>query len=321
MINPQNINLSYDSNSDLIYISPQLNYDFPVKIIVRDPSTGLTIYYWNNIENLTAGCNYFLKPFNAFSFSDFESFVAFQVEVYEISTRQMIYKNLLYIRPGEIKSDFNFIISDSYHDCSYFQYWEMNHLGMYDMVNKNISGKVVVDIGSAYGVYTKRALDLGATKVYSIEPSKSFDFIRESFCRHENVIPIKCAISDQNGQAEFYYSDSLTTSRLEYQEGSSIEIVSVRRLDEILKCEPEIEFIKMDIEGEEYKVINSLDKSFFNKVNNWAIEFHHNDGTNVQILMNKMLSMGYKSDVRKNTSLEFGDISQLTDGYILFWKP
>ena len=79
-------------------------------------------------------------------------------------------------------------------------------------MNKNLKDKVVVDIGAAYGVYTKRALDLGASKVYSIEPSQSFDFIRMSFCRDERVVPIKCAISSQKGEANFYYSDSLTTT-------------------------------------------------------------------------------------------------------------
>jgi FkbM family methyltransferase len=320
-MNRENIHLSYDSNSDLIYITPQINYDFPIKIIVRDPATGLTIYYWKDIQSLSAGCNYFLKPFNAFSFTEFEDFIAFQVEVYDSNTREMIYKNLLPIRPGEVKSDFQFVISDYWHDCAYFQYYEMNHLGMYDFVNKNLKDKVVVDIGAAYGVYTKRAIDLGASKVYSIEPSQSFDFIRMSFCRDERVVPIKCAISSQNGEANFYYSDSLTTSRLQYEPNSKVEVVPIRRLDEILSNEPEIEFIKMDIEGEEYKVIESLDKRFFDKVKCWAIEFHQNNGTNVQSIINKMSSSGYRNTIRKNTSLEFGNLSELTEGYILFWKP
>jgi len=319
MINVQNINLSYDISSDLIYITPQINYDFPVKIIIRDPATGLTIYYWKDIEVLAAGCSYFLKPFNAFSFSEFEDFKAFQVEVYNSLTREMIYKNLLCIRSGEVKSDFQFVISDSYHDCAYFQYWEMNHLKIYDQVNQNISGKVVVDLGSAYGVYSKRAIDLGASKVYAIEPSKSFEFIRMSFCRDERVVPIKCAVSSENGEADFYYSDSLTTSRLEYEPNSSVERVPIRRLDDLLQNEPEIEFIKMDIEGEEYKVIESLDQSFFNKVNSWAIEFHHNDGNNTQNLLNKMISMGYQHSIKKNNSIEDGVIN-MYDGYILFWK-
>lgn len=319
MINKQNISLSYDSALDLIYITPKVSYDHPIKIIVRDPATGLTIYYWKGIESLAANCNYFLKPFNAFSFNDFLDFTAFQIEVYDSSTREMIYKDLLYVRPGEVKSDFQFVISDSYYDCSYFQYWEMNHLKIYDPLNQNLSGKVVVDLGSAYGVYTKRAIDLGASKVWAIEPSKSFDFIRMSFCRDERVVPIKCAVSSKNGEANFYYSDSLTTSRLEYESNSSIEIVPIRRLDDLLKDEPEIEFIKMDIEGEEYKVIESLDVSFFNKVNSWAIEFHHNDGSNVQNLLNKMISMGYQYSIKRNNSIEDGVIS-MYDGYILFWR-
>lgn len=317
MINPNNIHLSYDGSADLIYITPQIDYDYPVKIIVRDPSTGLTIYYWKDIESLSSGCNYFLKPFNAFSFNDFQDFQAFQIEIYNSVNREMVYKNLLQIRPGDINTNFQFVISDSWYDCSYFQYWEMNHLKIYDPVNKNVKDKVVVDLGSAYGVYTKRAIDLGASKIYSVEPSKSFDFIRMSFCRESKVNPIKCAISSENGEANFYYSDNLTVSRLEYEPNSIVETVPICRLDDLLKDEPEIEFIKMDIEGEEYKVIDSLDKTFFDKVNNWAIEFHHNNGNNVQNLINKMCSMGYQYVIKRNNSVDDGDI-HMYDGYILF---
>jgi FkbM family methyltransferase len=311
--------LSYNHSEDRIYITPTVDFDSTVDIIVRDPSTGLTIYYWKNIERLSGGCSYFLKPFIAFSFSDFSEFVAFQVEIYDSLTRQMVWKNILRIREGEIKSDFEFVISDSWHDCSYLQYWEMNHLKIYDPVNKNIEGKVVVDIGSAYGVYTKRALDLGARKVYAIEPSRSFDFIRQSFFREDRVVPIKCAISDKNGQSNLYYSDSLTTSQLDYRPDYASETVVTKRLDTILAHESEIEFIKMDIEGEEYNVINSLDSTFFDKVENWAIEFHRNDGSNVRGLIHKLVSNGYVYVIKENNSLNTGG-SELNNGYILFSK-
>lgn len=144
-------------------------------------------------------------------------------------------------------------------------------------------GMTVVDVGSNLGYFALLESRLvGPTgKVFAIEPFPfSFSLLLQNIeaNRASNIIPMNLAISDYQGKAALYISDQANwNSLLPRNHGfvSSIK-VEVTTVDELLKYEPRIDVIRMDIEGYECKAIYGM-KNILNRHKSLLIvELHAN---------------------------------------------
>tara|TARA_R110002050_G_scaffold296221_1_gene455938 strand:+ start:530 stop:1159 length:630 start_codon:yes stop_codon:yes gene_type:complete len=152
-------------------------------------------------------------------------------------------------------------------------------------------GDVVVDCGAFIGMFSRFALEKGASKVYSFESEKShYDCLVKNTKNTPKILPFHGYIDDKHIPLKKFYSIQgiIDDNYLEY-----------------------IDFVKMDIEHHEYPVLINMENTTLNKVKKWAIEIHldwKNDGkkyshgsdfdghkvSKLLYLMNKFSTNGFK---------------------------
>ena len=132
------------------------------------------------------------------------------------------------------------------------------------------------DIGANYGRRTEIFLKLGA-RVVAVEPQDAcIQELEKKYGSNKRVILVKKAISDKQGEEELMISDSHTLSSMSKEWINSIKSsdmffvstqafswqktakVRVTTLNQLIKEYGKPAFLKIDVEGYEYKVLKSL---------------------------------------------------------------
>lgn len=158
------------------------------------------------------------------------------------------------------------------------------------------SGMHILDIGANHGVYGLTiASKLGdAGHVWCIEPASEpgamiLEGIRANGLENKvTLLPI--ALSNREGQAVLNLggSSELNTLQDEGSHSGRTETIELRTLDSLLKvlCDIEIDFIKLDAEGEEVNVLNG-GTQFFEKFSPVVMfELKHGSHVNFNLLQN-----------------------------------
>lgn len=119
------------------------------------------------------------------------------------------------------------------------------------------AGDVVVDIGANIGFYSKHfAKQVGPNgKVYAFEPdAENFAHLLENTKHLKQVIPVKAAVSNENGVLKIYKSKMLNVDHRTYptDDAESVEEITCIALDSYLPENEIPSFIKIDIQGFEY---------------------------------------------------------------------
>lgn len=135
-----------------------------------------------------------------------------------------------------------------------------------DVISKYLKkGMTFVDIGANIGQHSMYASKLvgKAGAVYSFEPiphiyTQLIDSAESNHC--ENIIHgSNVALGAKNKKEKFHVSDNIGGSSLVNKEESGHEIeVEVRNGDEELEVIPEINMIKIDVEGYEFEVLEGI---------------------------------------------------------------
>lgn len=160
----------------------------------------------------------------------------------------------------------------------------MYHLGQLSQENndhlnilkQNIHlGNTVLDIGANIGYYTLIMSKLvGSTgKVYAFEPEpKNFEILKKNIelNKLDNVILEQKALSNIDGVTYLELSKDSGQHRLS-DHGVKVESIS---LDSYFG-EGEIDFIKMDAEGSEYKILKGMKNVLKNKNLKIVTEFYY----------------------------------------------
>ncbi|MBV5337939.1 MAG: FkbM family methyltransferase [Deltaproteobacteria bacterium] len=116
-------------------------------------------------------------------------------------------------------------------------------------------GDVVVDAGACAGFFTRQALAKGANKVFAFEPLPAISGALQETFRHEcmaGIVVVKSiALTSSTGTASFNDGDQFICEARLTSEGTHMVMTST--LDNFVHFEnvDRIDFIKMDIEGEE----------------------------------------------------------------------
>ena len=176
------------------------------------------------------------------------------------------------ILKSHVKSDFveiegrqMFVGEDDIFDLSINKIWEPNETSI---VKKNVhTGDVVLDIGANIGYYTLLLAQLvgPSGKVYAFEPDpKNFELLEKNvdINNYKNVILIQKAVSNCNEKTKLFLSKDRAQNRIfdSSNDGMSNNIeVETITLDEFFKDFAQtINFIKMDVEGTEFRVIQGM---------------------------------------------------------------
>ena len=181
-------------------------------------------------------------------------------------------------------------------------------LPLYEIFNNNLynqqhctvnPGDVVVDIGGHLGFFSYFAILKNAGMVFCFEPSEvNANTIKLNY-KFPNLRVENAAVTSKNGMATFYYNpDSTMQSGLFSTPllGRSLTCRTVNLYDymESLPISSRINFLKMDCEGSEYDIIESLPEEYLtNNIDKMCIEYHFNYDDKLVKMTDKLKKCGF----------------------------
>ena len=137
----------------------------------------------------------------------------------------------------------------------------------------------IIDIGGHIGLFVlfcKQFCHKG--KIYCFEPVLDnyrifLDNVKLN--NFKNVFPFNIAVSKQNGNIPLYLNDDASGHSIFLKNSNSIQVDSITLqkifdLNNIKKCN----LLKLDCEGSEYEIIDSLPNSYFSMIDKMIIEYH-----------------------------------------------
>jgi FkbM family methyltransferase len=160
-------------------------------------------------------------------------------------------------------------------------------------------GDVVFDIGGNLGLFSYYSICKGADKVYCFEPSPtSYSCIEENF-NFPNLFIEESAVSSTHGEISFYLNpnNSINSSANIRNEGceeitcKSINLFTYIRENNI----PKIDYLKLDCEGAEYEIIDSIGEDYLsNSIRNICLEYHLNKDGRILPMIDKLKKCGFE---------------------------
>lgn len=137
-------------------------------------------------------------------------------------------------------------------------------------------GDTVLDVGANIGFFSRYAAINGASKIYSIEPSKQyFNHLKENLKKYSFAKTFNLAISNKNGKAQFLESEHFGGDSV--VDGAGDYKVNSLTFDSFLERNKidHIDFLKVDIEGSELDLFECFPDAKLNNVKKIVIEYHH----------------------------------------------
>ena len=177
---------------------------------------------------------------------------------------------------------------------------------IYDKFFEVNKGDVVVDIGGNLGLFSYYALCKGAKQVYCFEPSpQSYNCIIENF-NLDNLVVEEAAVGAKDGEVTFNINpeSSINSSMFTSNENSQTITCGSINLNTYIKTNniEKIDYLKIDCEGAEYEIIESLDEQYLtNNIDKICLEYHLNKNGEINTILNKLKKCGF------NVNFEYGD--------------
>ena len=141
---------------------------------------------------------------------------------------------------------------------------------------------IVLDIGGHIGLFALFASQFCKKgKIFCFEPIKeNYDILLENLELNaiKNIIPFNLAVYDDSKKVKMYLSEDDAGHSVFFPGSKSIQAdsISLKKIfddNKITQCG----FAKMDCEGSEYGIIDTLPTEYLQRINKMAIEYHFAD--------------------------------------------
>ena len=266
----------YDKSDNKIFFKSSEYYN-NIVVSIKDIDSHAVLWateYKDFYENI----DYWIIP-TPKSYIDFEidpTFGGIRVEIYQNNT--LIYHNDIRIKNINVVKPK--LIIKNYTEPTYINYVEFFIDKIYDKYLKNKEFDTIVDVGANIGLWVEYIRNVAKyKKVYAVEPNeKALNILHASYQDRDDIVIVGKAMSDVNGELEFFVDKDNSTISSAVQYGSlntsykvpSTTLKSFMSDNKIDK----IDLLKVDIETGEYPLFSSLEKSDFDKIENLLIEYH-----------------------------------------------
>jgi FkbM family methyltransferase len=142
----------------------------------------------------------------------------------------------------------------------YILYGELPHERGVDRLIRYLvrPGDVCVDVGASIGYYTQLLSEIVGPKglVIAYEPiPAALRILQRNVAANTNVRIIDAALSNRSGEADFFIASAEDMSSLAPTSGRASIRVRLETLDALLSQVPSVDFVKIDVEGFEYEVL------------------------------------------------------------------
>ncbi len=204
----------------------------------------------------------------------------------------------------ETRSDFKIKIRTNSTDLMAFTHVWL--IGEYSKPDFEVNDDdLIIDVGAHIGLFallTSQNCKKG--KIFCYEPTKeNYDLLLKNIQDNQltNVFPFNYAVSDTEQTVKVFLSSdqaghSMYTQSKEFLEVQSTTLQKIIVENKINKCN----FLKLDCEGAEYGIIDSLPDSYFDKIEKMVIEYHFADSKPELLarLQKRLEDNSYKITVR-----------------------
>ena len=290
-----NIDVTFESPGKLNFTNLDFS-ELDIIVSIRDRDTKIPIYYidlpFSNINN-----GFFVVPQMNYDFMADKDFSGFLLEFYDKN------KNFIDSKDLKIKERSSSvpIVTRNYgpFDCLFISFRQLFYDKIYDNFDLD-EVKTVVDLGANVGLFSNyMSWKKEVRRIYAVEPaSGAFEELKKQFYYYNSVLPHKIGIHHFNGKAKIYLDKTqsiLSTFLNDTIDTNSFEEVDVKTLPEFMNSVnlSHVDLIKMDIEGLEYEVFNSMSDKDIQRADRWIVEYHANENKNAEILQNRLKSLGY----------------------------
>jgi FkbM family methyltransferase len=191
----------------------------------------------------------------------------------------------------------------------FFRDWDNDYVGnilkeifwekLYAPLVADKKDLTIVDCGANIGLFTLWMYPY-ASKIYAVEPAAMHletlqRMLQFNVMTNVEIIPV--ALSNKDGETDFYHNDNTTAFSLTPGPGEK-ETVKTVTIGTLLKDIPHVDILKVDVEGAEGTLFShpSFDE-VAKKVDNIIVEYHTWCGINVALLMNTIRDRGYSVKV------------------------
>jgi len=161
---------------------------------------------------------------------------------------------------------------------------------------------IVFDIGFNYGFFTLDALTYKPKKVIGFEPNPKLVKVFNQL-DIDSVELHQVAVSDKAGSTIFYENNfsgkSSIHSDINSDTSSNSYQVNICSFNDMAEQYDVIDYLKVDCEGAEYEIFESIPKEFLtNRIRKIALEFHHNiNNIKVVKLIDKIKECGFETKI------------------------
>jgi FkbM family methyltransferase len=166
------------------------------------------------------------------------------------------------------------------------------------------SNDIIIDVGAHIGLFTLFASQKCKDgKIYAFEPVReNYEILLSNITTNNlsNVISFNAAVTNKDGFAKIYLSkDDAGHSTMSATE-ISVDVKS-KSLNTFLESEIEkCNFLKLDCEGAEYEIIESLTNGSLKKIDKMCIEYHNaiKQQNSFNNLLSKLKNSSYQVTVK-----------------------
>lgn len=282
-------NISYDDQKNIIYYETNKQLS-NITVTVRDIDSHTVIWSAKHTDIL-GNFSYWIMPLpkDFYDFEKEEDFGGFIFDIY--SDENLIFSKSVRIKNIKIKKPITNILNLS--EPTFINYNEFFCKKIYDKFLKGNEYNIVVDVGANVGLWSEYIVNVSKVNhVYMVEPNKNaLDIINKSFFNVNKFTIKPQAISNTNGMLKFFVNDenSTVSSMMEVHRNSGggfldkeymVQSVTINNFIHENNID-KIDLLKIDIEGAEYALINSMTDEDFKKIENILLEYHLNSQNNI----------------------------------------
>jgi len=177
-------------------------------------------------------------------------------------------------------------------------YIELFEIDSYRLVDAEIRGKTVVDVGANLGMFSLRCVELGAKLIYAIEaqPAVYHLGLLNNIKGFPTIMPLLAAVWDKDGETVTILNEHVGSKVKTDGDGDKVSTITLKTLIENIAENDMV--LKLDCEGSEFNILMGAERDIIRKFAFIHIEIHANTNENpeyhdVEIVRNRLTEFGY----------------------------
>lgn len=302
-------NVWYDNSDNKVCFKSEEDYE-DIIVSIKDIDSHAVLWA-TDYEKLYKNMDYWIIP-TPKSYIDFDkepTFGGLLVEFYhkkKLGFSKEIRIKQIYVNKPRLSIK-------NIQEPTYINYVEFFIDKIYDKYLKRKTFDTIVDVGANIGLWVEYVKNVcNYKKIYAVEPNlKALDILNESYSESEDIVVVNKAMSNFNGEMQFYVDNENSTISSAIQYGSlnnyyTVPSVTFKTFLKTYNIE-KVNLLKVDIETGEYDLFSSLDEEDFKSIDNILVEYHLIAGRSYDIDVKNLIStlekVGYNLAVRNMHSI------------------